>query len=132
MDFRARLKQVFSLAFLGFTAYACLATSQSNTLGPTVQGSFYIVSDCVKPTLEGNIAVANSTIVTPAGQSFLDYGFPQPSITFLAPVNGVLNGLNRSCYVTYGQTDSNRASSRWIFSCFDNGNYACSIYMEPH
>ncbi|MGE0763791.1 MAG: hypothetical protein AB7N80_10980 [Bdellovibrionales bacterium] len=108
--------------FLIVTAWACLATSiaQDNV----DEGDFYIVSDCASPTSEGTISVSAGQITAPGGTSYTDFGFPQSTVTLGTANTGVVGGANRSCIDTY----SNQNQS-YIFTCSDNGQYACSILL---
>ena len=112
----------FALAFLLFSAWSVIATSvQRSTFN---SGSFYIISDCVTPTLEATITVSSDQIATPPATSFTDFGFPQASVRIGETVSGGV----RVCHPTYGDDAEN--ADDWIFSCYDSGAYTCSILIK--
>jgi len=119
-------KNAFSILALLGTLWAVLATSSPRD--SFTYGSYHVISDCVSPVLEADVEVTDLQITSPAGLSFTDFGFPQNQISPDADMKGEVNGVPRHCRRTYGDTD--RESSEWIFTCYDNDEAACSIFMK--
>lgn len=132
MSFKRFFKHFLSAVFLLFTLVSVLATSSPRDDDHPKSGSHYIISDCVSPTIDATIVISNSAIISPGGMSFTDFGFPVA--TLAQTVSGTVGGATRECTVTYGESggswDSN-TKDRWLFSCFDNGRFKCSIFIEP-
>lgn len=111
-----------ALAFLLFTAWTIIATSSPRSSFSA--GTFYIISDCVTPTREEVITLTGGQISAPASTSFTDFGFPQTTVG----IGQTVSGGARVCYPTYGDDAQN--SDDWIFSCYDNGAYMCTILIK--
>lgn len=108
---------------LVFTAWACLATS---ILGDSINdGAIYVNSDCTSPASEMSVTVSGGQIIAPGGVSYTDFGFPQSTVTLNAPVSGVVGSATRVCDDTYTDSDD----VHHIFTCKDDGSYACTILI---
>ena len=116
-------KKVFSAFCLIVTAWACLATSVARE--SVDSGSFYINSDCTTPPSEMAIAVTANQITAPGGVNYTNFGFPQNIVALGTPVVGIVGLATRECVDTYSTTDGDR----YIFTCKDNGTYACTIML---
>ncbi len=110
---------------LVLTSWALLATSVASE---TTTGSFTVTSDCVIPTLAKEVNAVNGTITSPSGVNWTDFGFPQNTVYIGQESNGTVSGEYRSCRPTYGDKES--TINKWLWSCFDNGAYTCSIMVE--
>ena len=122
-------RECLTVASLLLTAYFSLATSsRSEDRNPT-DGTIYVISDCTTPQTEAVVTISNSTIVAPAGTSFLDFGFPAATLT--QSMTGFVGGVLRECTVTYGESGSNNVDNRWLYSCFEADRYRCSIFTKP-
>lgn len=130
MYFSGLLKNCAAAGFLGFTVFSILATSVARDGDAPYSGNQYIMSDCVTPTRDANITIIGGSISSPGGLTFLDFGFP--STVLKQTVSGVVGLVNRECTVTYGEDGHNNVENRWLYSCFDNGVYKCSIYIGPN
>ncbi len=125
----SKVKDLIAAVFLIFTVFCLLATSAPFGQLP-VSGSHWIISDCVTPVTKTAITVVDGSITEPVGVSFMDFGFPAAKID--ATVSGIVNGKNRECLITYGDDGSEHDfSDHWLYSCFDNGDHVCSIYIKP-
>lgn len=125
-----RFDNLIALAALLLTAYFSLATSRTKDATSPTTGPYYVISDCSTPPTESVVTVVNSSITVPSNVSFTDFGFPLPNIaqTVSGPVAGA---ANRECTVTYGEDGTNYVKNRWLYSCFDDGQFKCSIYVQP-
>lgn len=126
-----RFKDIAALVTLVVTAYFSLATSygRKNQSAP-VNGNTYILSDCTIPATESVVTVSNGAIIAPGGVAFTDFGFP--SAVVAEYMTGIVGGVVRECMLTYGEDGYNNVKNRWLFSCFDGGQFKCSIYTQPH
>lgn len=124
------IKNLIAGLFLLFTVFSILATSSLKRDQYPDAGSHYIISDCVTPTVDATIVISNGTITSPGGASFTDYGFP--TATLAQTVSGTVSGATRECTVTYGEDGDNNVENRWLYSCFDNGTFKCSIFIRPN
>ena len=129
MRFKNWCKNILAAAFLGFTLFSVLATSQLRDDDKPASGQNYVISDCVTPVLENVVTIANNVVVAPGGVSFTDFGFP--SATIAQTMTGTVGAVQRECTVTYGEGGLNGVKNRWVYSCFDNGTFKCTIYIEP-
>jgi hypothetical protein len=125
MVFKA-LQNIVAGAFMIVCLWSIVATSQSQK--SIDKGDFYVISDCVTPTLESQVGTIGGQIVTPIGQSYTDYGFPQTNVNLQSPITGTVLGKMRSCYLTYGDKSNGET---WIYSCFDNNTFTCSVMIKP-
>lgn len=121
-------KRIATAAFFAFTLFSIVATSKSD--GSPAFGTYRVQSDCVSPVKDQVVSVSGSSITT-GGVSFTDFGFP--SATLANPVTGTVGAVSRSCKVTYGNYDVTNlfGDTKYnIYSCFDNGSFACTILFE--
>jgi hypothetical protein len=126
-------KNFFAGCFLLFTLVSVLATSYPRGGDRPSSGQHYIISDCVTPTRDGTVVISGSAIVSPGGVSFTDFGFPVATLE--QTVSGTVGSATRECTVTYGEGGDfgkSKTKDRWLYSCFDNGKFKCSIYIEPN
>jgi len=123
-------KNLIALAMMFVTAFFSMATSYKKDAASPTAGNYYVISDCTTPAFESVVTVSNSTVIAPAGVSFIDFGFP--SATISQSVTGMVLGVMRECTVTYGEDGSNYVNDRWLYSCFEAGKFKCSIYAQPH
>jgi len=121
-------KNALAAVFLVFTLFAVLGSSVLRDDETAENGSFYIISDCVTPTMENNVVITNNVITSPGGVNLTDFGFPQN--TLAQTMTGTVGAVSRECTVTYGESGDNYVNNRWLYSCFDNGTFKCSIYIE--
>lgn len=108
------------------TSWAILATS-----GPwndLEYGSYHEASDCVQPPLEKDVVISAGQITLPGGVSHTDFGFPNATVVEGQVNAGTVGAVYRECRTTYSTADGDQSDkSGFIFSCFDNGVYSCSI-----
>jgi hypothetical protein len=124
-----RFKDLIAAAMLVATAYFSLATSSPRDAASPTTGTYYVISDCTTPPFESVVTVSGSAVIAPVGVSFTDFGFPLSTIS--QSVIGPVAGGTRECTVTYGENGTNHVDDRWLYSCFDNGKFRCSIYSQP-
>ena len=126
-----RFKNLMTVTSLLLTAYFSLATSKAtnDALTAPVTGNYYVMSDCSVPANEAVVTASGGTVIAPPGVNFMQFGFP--AATLNRTMTGVVGGLLRECTVTYGEDGSNDVKDRWLYSCFDNGQFKCSIYVQP-
>lgn len=124
----SRCKKLAAAGFFAFTLWSVLATSGFRDDDHPENGSFYIISDCVTPTAENNVIITNNVITSPGGVNLTDFGFPQNTLS--QTMTGTVGAATRECTVTYGESGHNYVDNRWLYSCFDNGTFKCSIYIE--
>src|ERR1035437_4359048 len=109
MGFRL-IKNLFAGAFFLICLWSILATSQlENSI---TKSGLQVTSDCVSPVLDRSVTTVGGQIVSPAGLSYTDFGFPAATVNLNTDVIGTVNGLTRTCTQTYGNSMS---SSQWIF-----------------
>ena len=118
-------KNVFALACLVGTSWACLATSTSDG---SVYGTYHVKSDCVSPTYDSNVYVSNSAIVTPSGTDFTTFGFPNATLNTGSDSTGIVNGLTRVCKIAL--TSSSTSRTTYLYACTDAGQFVCNIYLD--
>ncbi|MGE0527609.1 MAG: hypothetical protein AB7G93_05905 [Bdellovibrionales bacterium] len=123
----SKLRDMVSAGALLGTLWAVLATSMPRS--SITEGNYYVVSDCVVPTQELAVTTSAGQIVSPA-ITYSALGFPGNTVTLGNDVSGTINGRPRTCYHTYGSTED-RAQA-WVFSCFDDGTYTCSILIKDN
>src|SRR4051794_24395037 len=99
--------------------WSILATSQ---LQKSIDNShnLTVTSDCVNPVTAMTVNTANGSISNPPSTAWTDFGFPAAQVYLGSDVAGVVNGVNRTCTRTYGDTIS---SDQWIYSCFESDKY---------
>ena len=135
MDFRILAIRFLKAIFLVFTGLTIAATSMVKD-SYTINGSYFVASDCVSPAVQTTVTATSGTVTAPSGVSFTDFGFPDATISFNTPVTGTSGLATRVCEVGYGEDggddESKTDNNQWLFSCFDNGAYACTIYMKPN
>lgn len=120
------LKSGFTLIVLFMAAYASLATS-AGRIG-LFEGKLTLSSDCVTPAkIDNVVTVTNFEITDPVATSYTDFGFPESTVGEGVDDEevGPVNGKNRRCSITYEVYED-----VWVYSCFDNGDYACTITIE--
>ncbi len=120
------LKSCFTVFILIVAAYASLATSDGTF--SLANGSLLISSDCVSPArVDNSITVDNYEITDPAATDYTDFGFPDTSVGESSAQKevGTVGGKTRVCEITY-QLDEDI----WVYTCVDNGEYACTITIE--
>lgn len=116
--------QLFIVSSLCILSIGC-----SNSNNRLAANSFTIVSDCDNLRGQEFIATAPNGVLN----SGSTYGFPQNTFEIGQDSSGPVaggGGGTRNCYATYGK-DSNDPDEV-IYSCFDNGNYACSIIIREN
>jgi hypothetical protein len=114
-----------AIGFMLFTAWSILATSKSTY--DFLYGTYTLTSDCVQPTLEMRVTTSAGQISDPPATSFTDFGFPNATVTLGSDVNGTVGGRARTCTMTYGDPSG---TSNFIYSCFDDGTFACTILIH--
>jgi hypothetical protein len=124
MPFKRVGKQTIGILVLLSTLWAVLATSQLNE--DLSDGTFTIKSDCTSPVSVENITVTANQITDPFGVDYTDFGFPDTTVTVDSDVVGVVGLVTRVCKTTY----KDESDSKFIFSCFDNGAFACTIFIK--
>jgi hypothetical protein len=117
-------KKFISIAAVVLSLIAVVATSQRQYYMD--RGDFDVKSDCTVPIIETVITVQNYQVIAPGGLSYLNLGFPTSIVTPGQDSVGVSGGVTRSCRNTY----ANEVDGDWVFTCFDNGNLACTIYLR--
>lgn len=119
-------KNYFAVTALLFTLWGVIATSQSTD---TVQGSnFTVVTDCAGGVQEVAVSTSAYSIVAPGGVSWSSLGFPLSTVDMVSDVNGTYGAATRSCTITYGRGAVD--ADEIVYSCSDNGSYACSILIR--
>lgn len=124
---RQHPSHLVAVLVLAATSWTVLATS---TADGTLYGTYRAQSDCVNPVQNVTISVADSAITSPASYSFTDLGFPTATLKVGQPNTGVVNGANRSCesvFTSYAGTKDN-----YLYTCTDNGEFACNIYLDSN
>lgn len=116
---------LFRTLVLLFTCWVLIATS---TLSDSIEGSMTLTSDCVLPVLEQTVTATNGVITAPGGVNFTDFGFPLNTVTLGQANSGPVSTFQRECKPTYGDERFN--NDEWIWSCFDDGEYTCSIFLR--
>jgi hypothetical protein len=124
---KKRSQNLAAIVALVITAWASLATSQRS---PSIDNStLYVISDCVTPTFEQTVRSSGGVLVS--GVDYTQIGFPNSTVHLGQDNNGLYNNgttnVSRSCVQTYG--DNSAGDGRFIYSCFDNGDYACSVVI---
>lgn len=112
---------LFALICLLGTVWASVATSSGNSF----YGTYWVTSDCVTPTFDSVVTVANSQITS--GGDFTTLGFPTNSLTLGISNSGMIGGVNRVCENTLkeeGLDDS------FLYTCSDDGQFTCNIYFS--
>jgi hypothetical protein len=122
MDFKSSLSNAAALLALLATSWSILATSRAGGLQP---GQYVIKSDCTPTVSEAIVQISMGRISEPAGQSFTDYGLPSTTLNLTETSTGVIEGVNRSCVKTAGDDQG----SEWVFSCYDDDEFVCSVYL---
>jgi hypothetical protein len=122
---RSRPIRIQEIVLLIVTSWALLATSVPTEL---TTGSYSVTSDCVIPTLAKEVNAVAGVITAPSGTNWTDFGFPQNTVYIGKESNGTVSGEYRSCRPTYGDEVSN--TGKWLWSCFDNDAYTCTIMVE--
>lgn len=116
----------FWVILLLSTAWSILATS-----GPwndLEYGSYHEASDCVQPPLEHDVVLSAGQITLPGGVSHTDFGFPNATVQQGQVNAGTVGSVYRECRTTYSSGESpTDDDNSFVFSCFDNGTYSCSI-----
>lgn len=115
-----------TLAILILALSACSSSSTNSIDNATLE----VVSDCVTPAVDVTIRTSNGTSIS--GTGFGQLGFPVATIHLGQDNSGLYNNglanVTRVCRQTYGAIDTNQ-NNKYIFSCFDDGAYACSITL---
>jgi len=120
------IKSFITIIILFVAAWGSLATSDGKF--GLFSGPLNISSDCVSPArINETIQVLDNEISEPMGTTYLDYGFPDAVVGEVSEgtETGTVGGLTRSCSVSYQEDES-----FWVYSCFDDGEYACTITIE--
>jgi hypothetical protein len=121
------LKNIFAGAVYLLCLWSILATSQ---LEKSIDNSHLTAtSDCVNPVMAVSITTANGMITSPASTAWTDFGFPAAQVFLGSDISGLVNGVNRTCTRTYGDTVS---SDEWIYSCFESDKYICAILIQQN
>jgi hypothetical protein len=119
-------KNYIAVVALLFTLGGVVATSQSTN---TVEGNtFRVVSDCAGALQEIDVTTSAYTVISPGGVSWSSLGFPLSTVDMVNDVNGTYGAATRSCTITYGRGAVD--ADEIVYSCFDNGSYACSILIN--
>jgi hypothetical protein len=125
MVFRvAKSKNILGVGVLLFTLWAVLGTSVPGHDGIS-DGNFHITSDCTTPVLEENITTTAGVVTAPGGVSYTDFGFPDATVKLGTENSGVVGAVTRKCNDSYGDEDSDS----YVFSCFDDGDFSCTILI---
>jgi hypothetical protein len=89
-----------------------------------------VISDCVTPTVDMVIHTFNGN--STSAVDYTQLGFPSGTVHLGQDVTGTFfNGttsVTRTCTQTYG-ADNTDKNNKYIYSCSDNGDYACSITL---
>jgi hypothetical protein len=121
------LKNICAAAVYLVCLWSILATSQ---LQKSIDNSHLMAtSDCVTPVMAITITTANGMITSPASTAWTDLGFPASQVFLGSDISGLVNGVNRTCTRTYGDTIS---SDEWIYSCFEGDKYVCAILIQQN
>ena len=121
--------KIFRILVFVAAGISFAATSKITPDGVISYGFYVLSSDCVSPVITDlNIEVDNEAVVSPAGDSFTDYGFPTGSISVIDDNVGPVGSVERRCGTTYGNDDYD--DTVWIFTCYDNNEYSCSIVIR--
>ena len=120
------LKNIFWGGFLLLTLWSIVATSVGKD--SISYSRLNVTSDCVTPTLNRTVTTSSNQVSSPAGVSYMDFGFPLATVNLKEDVSGVVNSKSRVCQNTYGSTDD--SADAWAYSCYDDGTYACTILLE--
>lgn len=119
----------FRIVVLLIAGWAFAATSKLTSDGVISFGTYVLSSDCVSPALSDLvIEVSGEEVISPDGDSFTDYGFPTSTVSVTNDNTGPVGSVQRRCTTSYGSDELD--DSVWIFSCFDDEAYSCSIVMR--
>lgn len=124
MVFRS-LKNLFAGGFLLLCLWSILATSRVDK--SLEHGTFKVISDCIIPTLEQSVEVWDGAVISPSGVSFTTFGFPNLTVELGKDNSGTFSGFNRNCTMTYGSVHNGKS---WLYSCYDDGAYTCTISLS--
>lgn len=114
---------IFALLTAAWTGLGC--TKSASNID---NSNLHIISDCVTPSVERDVQTSFGTIIA-GGMDFTQFGFPQSTVHLgvdnSGPYNNGFTTVSRTCKNTYGDP----AYDKFIFSCIDDGSYACSIVI---
>lgn len=116
-------KNVLTIMFFLFTAFVSLATSGLNSSASN--GSFFIHSDCVSPSVEMNITLENGIVTAPVMADLSQFGLPGNEFNRTGIVGSYL-GVTRSCFYEY----INEEINEHVISCFEENVFLCSVYLK--
>jgi hypothetical protein len=119
-----RFRKFISLFSVALSSLVVLATSQVQY--GLISGDFDATSDCINPVLHVSITVNQYQVVAPAGVTYLTLGFPTATVIPDQESTGTAGAVTRRCTPTYSNPDD----GGWVYSCFDNNELACTIYIK--
>jgi hypothetical protein len=123
MNCDSTLRRTIGVLALAFTSWTILATSQVHL--SLISGTLRVQSDCAGAPGTTDVTVSSYQVISPAGVSFQDFGFPSTTVTREIET-GTVSGKQRTCKRTVGD---DVVSDDWVYSCFDDGQFVCNVHM---
>lgn len=130
------LKSIYSYACIGLAVLVSLATSFPTGPKTLLTGSYRVQSDCPDSLSEGTLEILIPNDSFESNSRTLNEGtqFGFPSDTLNLPFDSriedggaiVSEADGRHCKATVW----NSASSTGLFSCYEQGNLLCTIFLE--
>jgi len=104
-------------------------SNTSNTSNTYNVKTYLVASNCSGALPQERIVVAGSTIQSPTGINYIDFGLPMSSLDFVAnpEISGIVGSMNRTCQYSNIVQASVPLD---VYTCFENSQQICQVSFE--